>query len=70
MKDADLYRKLGHRIETLRKGAGLTQEELAERADLHRAYFWDIEHGRNISIKTAHKIATALKISLKDLFDF
>ena len=65
-----LYRKLGEQIEKLRKQKGLTQEELAEKAGLHRAYFWDIENGRNISIKTAYNIARALGVKLSELFDF
>ena len=63
-----LYKKLANRIENLRKEKGLTQEELVERSGLHRVYFWDIENGRNISITTAYKIATALKVQLKELF--
>lgn len=63
-----LYRNLGKRIEYLRKEKGLTQEELAEKAGLHRAYFWDIEKGRNISIKTAYNIARALGVKLSQLF--
>lgn len=65
-----LYRKFGEKIEKLRRQKGITQEELAEKADLHRAYFWDIENGRNISIKTAYKIAHALNVRVSDLFDF
>jgi len=65
-----LYQKFGERIERLRKEKGLTQEVLAEKAGLHRAYFWDIENGRNISIKTCYKIAKALDVSLSKLFDF
>lgn len=65
-----LYEKLSTRIERLRKEKGLTQEELAEKAGLHRAYFWDIEQGRNISIKTAYKISKALGVELTELFDF
>ena len=65
-----LYQKLSDRIGRLRKEKGMTQEELAEKAGLHRAYFWDIENGRNISIKTAYKIAKALEVSLSKLFDF
>ena len=65
-----LYQKLSQRIERLRKDKDLTQEELAEKAGLHRAYFWDIENGRNISIKTAYKVARALGVKLSDLFDF
>lgn len=65
-----LYQKLSKRIEELRKKKGLTQEQLAEKAGLHRAYFWDIENGRNISVKTAYKIARALGVPLSELFDF
>lgn len=65
-----LYQRLAERIERLRRSKGVTQEQLAEKAGLHRAYFWDIENGRNISIKTAYKIARALEINLSELFDF
>lgn len=65
-----IYKQLGERIETLRKQKGMTQEELAEKAGLHRAYFWDVESGRNISIKTAYKISKALGVSLAQLFNF
>lgn len=65
-----LYKKLADRIEKLRKDKGLTQEQLADKAGLHRAYFWDIESGRNISIKTAYKVAKALGVNLAQLFDF
>ncbi|OGH14027.1 MAG: hypothetical protein A3H50_01010 [Candidatus Levybacteria bacterium RIFCSPLOWO2_02_FULL_37_10] len=65
-----LYKRLGERVEELRKKKGMTQEELAEKAGLHRAYFWDIESGRNISIKTAYKIARALSIKVSELFPF
>ena len=64
-----LYKKLGGRIEELRKKKGMTQEELAEKAGLHRAYFWDIENGRNISIKTAYNISRALGVKLSELFE-
>ena len=64
------YQKFGQHIEDLRKKKGFTQEELAEKAGLHRAYFWDIENGRNISMKTAYNIARALGIKLSELFDF
>ena len=65
-----LYQKLSQRIERLRKDRDMAQEELAEKAGLHRAYFWDIENGRNISIKTAYKIARALSIKVSELFPF
>ena len=64
-----LYQKVGQRIEYLRKKKGLTQEQLAEKAGLHRAYFWDIEQGRNISIRTAYNIARALGVTLSQFFN-
>lgn len=64
-----LYQKVAENIEKYRKQKGLTQEELAEKAGLNRSYFWDIENGRNISIKTAYKLAKALNIKLSELFD-
>ncbi len=65
-----LYKSLSDRIEKLRREKGMSQEKLAEKAGLHRAYFWDIENGRNISIKTAYKISRALDVSLSELFRF
>lgn len=70
MNYQQLYKQLSDRIEKLRRQRNLTQEELADKAGLHRAYFWDIENGRNISIKTAYKIAQALDVSLSELFKF
>jgi len=65
-----LYQKVGQRIEYFRKKKRMTQEQLAEKAGLHRAYFWDIEQGRNISIRTAYNIARALEIKLSQLLAF
>ncbi len=47
----------------------LSQESLAERADLHRTYVADIERGaRNVSLKNIEKLAKALGLSVADLF--
>jgi len=70
MKYVTLYEKLGKRIRDLRRKKGLSQEKLAAEAGLHRAYMWEVEKGRNISVKTAYKIARALGIGLRDLFSF
>ena len=70
MKYVTLYEKLGKRIKNLRRKKGLSQEKLAAEAGLHRAYMWEVEKGRNISIKTAYKIARALGIDLQELFSF
>jgi transcriptional regulator with XRE-family HTH domain len=47
---------------------GISQEELASRAGLHRTYISDIERGaRNPSLKTLSRLADALELSTSDL---
>jgi transcriptional regulator with XRE-family HTH domain len=62
-------RILGENIRAHRKASGLSQEKLAEKADLHSTYLSDIERGaENISVDALARIAAALRISLRDLF--
>ncbi|ARP44653.1 Regulatory protein MunI (plasmid) [Geobacillus thermodenitrificans] len=50
---------------------GISQEELAFRCGLHRTYISDIERGtRNVSLENIERIAHALNVPPKDLFDF
>jgi len=47
----------------------MSQEKLAELADLHGTYIGRIERGmQNISLKNIGKIARALKVQLHELF--
>lgn len=49
---------------------GLTQEDLAEKADLHRTYIADIERGtRNLSLRNIERLAGALECSIPMLFE-
>ena len=51
-----------------RQSLKLSQETLANIADIDRTYLPDIEKGRrNVSLKVADKIAKALNVTLKDL---
>ena len=60
---------VGATIREQRKRAGLTQEKLAEKADLHPVYVGDVERGEeNVSIDSLARIAKALKVALHDLF--
>ena len=66
---ADINKKIGQRIRELRQDRGLSQEQLAFEADLHRAYIGQIERGeKNIGVQNLEKIAKALKVSMKELF--
>ena len=65
----DLKALLGMAIKTERCVLGISQEELAERAGLHRTYVSDVERGaRNPSIGSIEKLAQALKLSVSALF--
>ena len=58
----------GQSVAKHRRAKGLTQEALAEKADLDRTYLSDIERGvRNPGIKNVVLIAKALGISPSDL---
>jgi len=67
----DVKHKLGLRIKTLRKLMHITQEELAEKANISVTFVGLTERGINIpSIKTCEKIANAFGITLSELFKF
>jgi len=59
---------LGARIRELRNALGLSQEELAERAGLHRTYLGAVERGeRNVSLDNILAISRALGVTASDL---
>lgn len=63
-----LQKKFGGVVRKRRLELGISQEELAERADLHFTYISSTERGeRNISIMNIAKIAKALNCAMADL---
>ncbi len=63
--------KLGRKIQNLRKGIGLTQEEFAEKLNISRTHIGHIEQGRKSpSLKLMEKIAKVLRVKVKDIFPF
>lgn len=55
---------VGERILKLRKSLGLTQEKLAEQADISVQFLVQIEHGKKtMKIATLRKLCTALSVS-------
>ena len=60
----------GKALRTLREDRGYSQEELAERAGLHRNYVGGVERGeRNVALENIVKLAGALSVRTRDLFD-
>ena len=67
-RDPDLE-AFGRAVRRCRRAIQLSQEELAERAGLHRNYVGLIERGeRNASVKTAYELARALGVQIDELF--
>lgn len=68
-RNAKLPKELGKKVQRARRKAGLTQEELAERTGISRAYMGFIEQGRySASLEVLEKLARALRVKLSDLF--
>lgn len=63
--------QFGERIVELRKKAGISQDELAFRSGIHRAYMGTIERGeKSVTLNTIEKIANGLGVKVKALFDW
>lgn len=57
--------RFAQNLRATRKAAGLSQEALGERAELHPTYVGSVERGeRNISIDNMERLATALGVDL------
>jgi transcriptional regulator with XRE-family HTH domain len=66
----DIRERLGNNLRRLRQARGLSQEEFAFTAKIHRTYISDIERGaRNPTVTVVEKLATALSIKAGELLD-
>lgn len=66
----NINQKFGLRIKEKRKAKGLSQEKLANLAEIDRTYLPEVERGeRNISLVVAEKIANALGEKLSKMID-
>src|SRR6266404_1653011 len=69
MRKGEILSRFGRAVRAMRTDLGISQEELAGRADLHRTYISDIERGaRNVSLESIEKLAHALETSISHLF--
>ena len=67
----DILLLFGNKVRELRQANNLSQEQLAFKAGLHRTYIGMIERAeRNISIVNVEKIANALNVETKELFNY
>ena len=66
-----IRKKFGEKVRELRRAKGLSQEELAFRAGIHRNYLGGIERGeRNPALDNIAAIAKALGVDLSELVRF
>ena len=66
-----VLKKFGNKIKELRLKLGFSQEELAEKTNVHRTYIGFIERGeRNLALLNIYKLSRALGVKIPDLFDF
>jgi transcriptional regulator with XRE-family HTH domain len=62
-------REFGDRLRELRLSAGLSQEQLAFRAEIRTSYVSDVERGRrNVSLVNIRALAAALDCPAGDFF--
>lgn len=62
---------IGRRIQELRKAKRLSQEKVAEKADISPTYLSRIECGReNPTLDMFIKLANALEVEIWEIFDF
>jgi len=61
---------LGSQVRYLRLAAGLSQEQLAELAGVHRTFIGTVERGEsNITLQSVAKLARGLKVPIIRLFE-
>lgn len=66
---SEIQKKFGDKVRTERQRLGLSQEELAYRAGVHRTYIGMVERAeKNITLNNIEKIAKALDLNISDLF--
>lgn len=66
----DIKIKVGQRIKELRKIISLSQESLANKADVDRTYVTDVENGRrNVSVEILERLISALDVTVSEFFN-
>ena len=71
MTDEEFIKELGKNIDRLRKEKGMSFLEMAYRCDIEKSNLVKLTtQGKNITLKTLHKIVKGLEVSFNQVFDF
>lgn len=69
--DDSVLRLIGARVRRIRKVKGMTQEQLAEKANTSHSYIGDLERGeRNVTLQSLSKVSEALEVDFFELFQY
>ncbi|GGC12794.1 transcriptional regulator [Marivita lacus] len=69
MPRMSIQSRVSRNIQRIRREKGLSQEEVAHRADIHQTYLSGVETGkRNPSILVVERIAKALGVDVSEIF--
>ena len=70
MSSENILEVFGRNVQKYRKNKEISQEKLAEIADVHRTYIGMIERAeKNITLRNMEKIANALSVKIRDLLE-
>ena len=69
MEKKEVLIKFGNKVREERLKLGISQEDLADRAGVHRTYIGMVERAeKNITLSNIEKIAKALGLNIEDIF--
>ena len=64
----NVRKRIGANISALRRKASMSQEKLAEKADLHPVYISQVECGKKaVSVEGLWRLSKALRVPMSDL---
>ena len=67
--EKNILKRFGNKVRKERLRIGISQEELAARAGVHRTYIGMVERAeKNITLKNIDKICEALNLGISDFF--
>jgi transcriptional regulator with XRE-family HTH domain len=70
MNEEEILNKIGLKLKQIRKSRGYTSyENFAFENELHPAYYWKVEKGKNITLVYLKKILDIHNITFKEFFD-